>query len=282
MLIAPVVIAALAFSLSAVAPTSDDETFGGALSGDAAEVAGQVDYHHDAGPKGPSHNDATDTTPASVYTRVPACTGNDPNRGLDGFCQDALDACTAPEIMYWLFVGPAGSTVGAPGWRQYGQRCLGPTDPAPPVVLPAMSLADFQRLPLPAGTSRVQPDNGYTLINIETNVFAEAEPVTLNTTLLGFPVQVRATPSRYAWDFGDGQRFGPTEDPGEPYPALRITNTYTAAGVYAVTLTTYYTGEYSVAGGPFLPIVGEARVDSPTVQIEALAGRNHLVANSRP
>ena len=53
-------------------------------------------------------------------------------------------------------------------------------------------------------------------------------------------------------------------------------------GVYNVILTTYYTGEYSVAGGPFLPIAGEAQVASPMVQVQALAGRNHLVASSRP
>ncbi|MFZ5870526.1 MAG: PKD domain-containing protein, partial [Actinomycetota bacterium] len=164
-------------------------------------------------------------------------------------------------------------------WSLVGQRCQGPTDSASPQEIPAFTLADFQRLPLPAGTPNVQPDNGYTLVGVPTNVYATAEPVTLDTTLLGFPVQVRATPSRYAWDFGDGNGHGPTSEPGAPYPALTITHTYERADRYPITLTTYYTGEYSVAGGPWLPIAGEAQVTSAPVDVEALAGRNRLVAD---
>jgi hypothetical protein len=142
-----------------------------------------------------------------------------------------------------------------------------------------MSLADFQRLPLPAGTPNVEPSNGYTLVSIPTNVYAEAGPVTLDTQLIGFPVQVRATPSRFAWTFGDGGAHGPTEEPGAAYPALTITHEFARSGRYPITLTTYYSGEYSVAGGPWLPIAGEAQVSSEPVDVEALAGRNRLVAD---
>ena len=118
------------------------------------------------------------------------------------------------------------------------------------------------------------------LVGVPTNVYASAEPVTLDTELLGFPVQVRATPSRYSWDFGDGNAHGPTEDAGAPYPDLRITHEYASSGVHGVRLTTYYSGEYSVAGGPWLPVPGEAGVTSGAVDVEALAGRNRLVAEA--
>jgi hypothetical protein len=146
------------------------------------------------------------------------------------------------------------------------------------VTFPGFTLADFQRLPLPAGQPRIEPGNGYTLVNIATNVYAEAQPVTLGTQLLGFPVQVRATPTRYSWDFGDGATLGPTTEPGAPYPALTVTHEYTEAGRFPITLTTYYRGEYSVAGGPWLPINGEAEVSSAAIPVEALTGRNMLVA----
>lgn len=222
------------------------------------------------------------TQPPPLYTLIPACPGNDANTGTDGFCEAATQGCPPGELMYWVYTAPAGSQIGGGGWHQIGQRCAGPAEADAPAVVPAMTLEEFQRLPLPAGDANIEPPNGYTLINIETNVYADAEPTTLSTTLLGFPVQVRATPSRYSWDFGDGNRFGPHADEGAPYPALRITNTYREAGTYDITLTTHYTGEYSVAGGPWLPIPGEAQVASPPAQVQALAGRNRLVADSLP
>jgi hypothetical protein len=142
-----------------------------------------------------------------------------------------------------------------------------------------MTLEDFQRLPLPAGTVNVQPDNGYTLINVPTNAYVDAGPVVLGTELLGFAVQVRATPASYTWSFGDGVTLGPTSDAGAAYPDLRTTHTYDASGEYAITLTTSYTGEYSVAGGPWLPVPGEAQVTSAPVPVQALSGRNQLVAD---
>lgn len=183
--------------------------------------------------------------------------------------------------MFWFFRAPAGTALGESGWEQTGQRCVVPPAPGtPPVVVPGLTLADFQRLPLPAGTTNVQPDNGYTLINVPTNVYADAETVVLDTDLLGFAVQVRATPASYTWDFGDGTTLGPTDDPGAPYPDLRTTHTYESPGAYGITLTTAYTGEYSVDGGPWLPVPGQAQVTSTPVPVEALSGRNRLVADT--
>jgi hypothetical protein len=216
--------------------------------------------------------------PQFVLTSVPACSGNNPStENADVFCAEADALCSAPgQAMYWVYSSP---DVQPRSWTYVGQRCQGARDPAAPrPVFPGFTLADFQRLPLPAGTPNVEPDNGYTLVNIPTNVYAEAAPVTLGTQLIGFPVQVRATPSRFAWTFGDGGTHGPTEEAGAPYPALTITHDYARSGTYPITLTTYYSGEYSVAGGPWLPIAGEAQVRSAPVAVEALSGRNRLVA----
>jgi len=219
--------------------------------------------------------------PTHEYRFLPACEGNDANvEGADAGCAQAEAACPDDQVSHWLFQRPVG-VLSAP-WVHVTARCLGAEEAADPasIALPAFTLADFQRLPLPAGTPNIEPSNGYTLVGVPTNVYADAEPVTLDTELLGFPVQVRATPSRYSWDFGDGNAHGPTEDAGAPYPDLRITHEYASSGVHGVELTTYYSGEYSVAGGPWLPVPGEAEVTSGAVDVEALAGRNRLVADA--
>jgi hypothetical protein len=84
---------------------------------------------------------------------------------------------------------------------------------------------------------------------------------------------------RFGWDFGDGSPAVVTRDPGAPYPDLRVTHVYAAPGVVQVRLVTVYAGEFSVAGGPWLPVVGEAEVTSPPSRLEVLAGGNALVAD---
>ena len=84
-------------------------------------------------------------------------------------------------------------------------------------ALPVFGVEDFRRLPLPAGVVHIQPPNGRTLVNVPTNVYVDADEVVLPTQLLGFPVRVRATPSRYTWRFGDGHAMT-TTDRGAPYP----------------------------------------------------------------
>jgi len=224
---------------------------------------------------------ASDDEQPPAVVMLPACPENSPNTGTDVQCPASGVAC--PQGMTRLFVWTAapGTQFGQPGWTQAGNTCGNPAAPGAAVVVPALSAQEFQRLPLPAGVAKVQPGSGRVLIRVPTNVFVTVEPVTLETVLLGFPVQVRATPSRYSWDFGDGTVL-PTRDPGAAYPDLRVTHSYEGSGSYGITLTTFYTGEYSVAGGPWLPVPGEAQVDSEPVAVQAVGGRNELVAEPLP
>jgi len=215
---------------------------------------------------------------------VPACAINNPNNGAarDELCAAAVTLCqnTGPagSVMYWFFSGPPGvARPGAGQWALTSSRCL-TADQVPGRAVPALTAADFRRLPLPAGRVIIEPGNGQTLINIETNVIAQAPQATLTTTLLGLPVRVRATAVTYHWAFGDGGTLT-TSDPGAHYPDLRTTHTYLDPGRYAVTLTTTYTGEYSVAGGPWLPVDGTAQVASPPVQLTAYAAHSVLITD---
>ena len=144
-----------------------------------------------------------------------------------------------------------------------------------------MTAAEFRRLPLPAGLVHIQPGNGRTLINVPTNVYVVARATVIPTTVIGQPVRVRATPVAYDWAFGDGQRLH-TADPGAPYPDLRTTHTYAAPGTLTLGLTTTYRGEYSVNGGPWLPVDGTAAVVSPALNLVVVAARSELVADPLP
>jgi len=224
--------------------------------------------------------------PQFSYARIPACPGNDIEAGVDVPCEQAQTACGEQGVyQWWLYRAPYREgdplTIGEQGWTRTGTVCSSPDAMGTDPVVPAYSLAEFQRLPLPAGGSQVEPSNGYLLVSMPTNVFTTStDTVVLPTTLAGIPIQVQATPARWSWDFGDGAgSVGPSSLPGAAYPTLTHTYVYPAGGDFEITMTTHYTGEYSLDGGvTWLPIVGEATVDSPAFPVEVLTGRNALVA----
>ena len=142
-----------------------------------------------------------------------------------------------------------------------------------------VTLADFRSLPLPAAQPAIQPAGGQALIRMRTNAYvdpASTEPQVFDITLLGTPVQVRATPASYTWDYGDGSAPVTTDDPGAPYPDLTTWHEYEQPGDVAITLTTTYTGEYSVAGGAWVDIPGTAEVVSPPQPLQLLTSSNRL------
>lgn len=184
----------------------------------------------------------------------------------------------------WVFTAPAGpGTPAAQDWTATGEyACRGPGQAGDPVVLePVVTAEDFRRLPLPAAGVNVQPPNLRTLVNIPTNLYADAGTVVLPTTVLGQAVRVRATPLRFLWTYGDGSTRT-TTDPGAPYPALRTAHTYRRPGTRSLGLSTTYSGEYSVAGGAWQAIDGLATVQSPATALTVLAAENRLVAESLP
>ena len=224
-----------------------------------------------------------------VRTYVPACEGNWPDspNNLGTLCSRAIQMCaTTPDpgdLGFWVFTAAAGeSNRTADSWTATGEyACRGAADGDDPAVEPVVTAEDFRKLPLPAAAINVQPPTRRTLINIPTNLYAEADPVVIPTTVLGQGVRVRATPMRFRWTYGDGQGLT-TTDPGAPYPELRTAHTYRRPGKRTLGLTTTYSGEYSVAGGTWLPIDGVATVNSPGTALSVLAAQNELVAEPLP
>jgi len=181
------------------------------------------------------------------------------------------------DLGFWVFSAPAGPTT-VSSWTATGEYlCIGAEDPTelPPVV-PVVSADDFRRLPLPASPIVVQPGNGSTLVNVPTNFYARARTAIIPTTILGQPVRVRAIPQRFHWKYGDGQSLS-TQDSGAPYPDESTAHIFRDAGQHRIQLTTVYRGEYSVNGGPWLPVNGLATVTSPLNLIEVIEAHNRLI-----
>lgn len=142
-----------------------------------------------------------------------------------------------------------------------------------------LTAAQFRRLPIPAARIVAQPDpaDRPTLVGVETNLLTERRVETLTTTVLGQAVRVRATPVTYHWKYGDGAERT-TSEPGGRYPTMPTAHIYGRAGRFTVNLSTTFSGEFSVAGGPWTPVDGTATVAGPPVTVEATEARAHLVS----
>lgn len=138
--------------------------------------------------------------------------------------------------------------------------------------IPVFAVEDLQRLDIAAAVSVVEPAP-HTLINYNTNVYAEATAQEFTTTLAGYPVTVRVYPIEYTWDYGDGATLGPTQLTGYPLDEDQwdiptdTSHRYTETGDVQVTLSTTFEGEYSVAGGPWLTVDGTSTVASAPVEL---------------
>lgn len=213
----------------------------------------------------------------TVTSYQPVCVSEGEEVLSSGRCRQANTMCVAGSVPMWVVVAPARPAPAAEDWVNTGRVvCRGGADAAAPVVL---SAAQFRRLPIPAARIVAQPDpaDRPTLVGVETNLLTDRRVETLTTTVLGRPVRVRATPTSYHWHYGDGTERT-TARPGGRYPTMPTAHVYRRAGTFAVRLATTFSGEYSVAGGPWTPVDGTATVEGPGVTVEAVEGHAHLVS----
>ena len=229
--------------------------------------------------------------PRMVRTYAPVCRGGLAQAQRDGgvLCAQAAHVCASTpnphDHGYWIYTAPAGPTGHGPadatGWSTNGQiTCFGPRASARArrAVEPIFTVEDFRRLPLPAARLGVQPADGYTLVNIPTNLYADARARVFPTRVLGYPVRVKAIPERFRWTYGDGSGLT-TVQAGGPYPQLDTAHTYLAPGSPTVRLATVYRGSYSVDGGPWQPVVGTATVASRPVTLTVEEAVSSLVTD---
>lgn len=146
------------------------------------------------------------------------------------------------------------------------------------IDIPAAATKAFQEMQITPSEVNVQPPDGWTLVNVDTIAFTERQPRTMSTSLFGIPVEIRAVPSNYSWDFGDGSAPLVTSDPGAPYPAHTVAHAYTMTGEAAISLTTTWHGQFRLAGEPtWYDVAGEATTVSSSGSLEILEARARLV-----
>jgi hypothetical protein len=96
-------------------------------------------------------------------------------------------------------------------------------------------------------------------------------------TLLGQRVDLRITPSRFGWVFGDGEGVA-TTTAGAPFPDLDITHGYRRAGRVGPRVDTTYAAMFSVNGGPWRDVAGTVTIPGEPVDLEVVTASPVLVA----
>ena len=144
-----------------------------------------------------------------------------------------------------------------------------------------VSRAEFAEMPVKALEAHAGPAEGWLPVNMVNVLYTESGPQELSVELLDTPVAIRATPVSYHWDLGDGNTIT-TSNPGKPYPSETISATYTQEGWYDITLTTTFSGQFSVAGGEWQDIDGTIEVSSDPVPVYSKSLESRLVNGDVP
>lgn len=167
------------------------------------------------------------------------------------------------------------STAGAP---VADQSCVTPADLADEA---ARALATLTLAPSPVV---VQPPDGWTVVNVPTITYTEPAEQVLDTTLLGIPVQIRATTRSFTWDYGDGSGPVTTTDPGAAYPHHTVAHTYgQPADRVTITLTTTWSGQFRITGTPdWTDVTGTATTTSAADPLQIYEARSRLVTDDLP
>ena len=167
------------------------------------------------------------------------------------------------------------------GWERSGDfGCTSPGGPSISDITKSVERA-FQSLPIAPSPVIIQPDNGWTFVNIPTIVYTDDRTQTLKTTILGINVEIEVTPTSFAWDFADKSPTLITTDPGAPYPNHTTAHTYKATGHAAISLTTTWTGRFRTGtDDAWKTINGEAHTTSAAVPLTIYEAQSRLVEDS--
>ena len=129
-------------------------------------------------------------------------------------------------------------------------------------TLPVPTLTDIAAFRPSPGVDHMEP-NGWFVVGLDANFYATGGSSVVPGTLLGYPANVRFTPIRWRWTYGDGasatlatrgatwaaqgiQEFEPTS----------TSHVYSAAGTYYIDLTIGYRAEYNFNGSGWATIAG--------------------------
>lgn len=146
-----------------------------------------------------------------------------------------------------------------------------------------IDIEKFRSFPIKGSTIQSAP-NKFSLRNGHTHFWASEDTQEFRSNLSGSDVRIKAIPIQWNWNYGDGA----TRDlsyPGEAMPSHTLhdetptSHSYSETGKFGVKVTTLYRGEFSVDGGPWQAIPGQAAVPSNTLPIDVWRTEKELIAN---
>lgn len=236
---------------------------------------------------------------ADFITTLDACPDGSLEANFEGApCQD--DEYELAEL--WVERVQDDGTYGAPE-RVSGSECVTPAD------LATQARHEFASMQIPTPEAVVQAREPL-LVNVHYPAYATAQAQIADVTLLDVPVQIRADPVEYTWDFDDPHTPGgatlSTTDPGRPWTdgtsapdTSWIGHTYTHlghpdthAGTHrdeagnwfrdgvTTTLTTTWQGHFRIAGtSTWTAIDGTLTTTSTTDPVTLTEARVRLVCD---
>ena len=128
-------------------------------------------------------------------------------------------------------------------------------------------LRAVREIGLPSLKVRIQPGEE-TLVNIETIFYTQPQPFERSITLLGFDIDLVASPVRYTWVHDDGT-VSTTSRPGKPYPAMDVTHRYREpAEDVRPRVDVTYRVRYRVDGGAWQTIGQTLQALGPAAELD--------------
>ena len=183
--------------------------------------------------------------------------------------------------------GSGSSTVGAGGASNAGAPGSTPT---PTVGLPfvrdgfavncplcdpnrVVRIGDLVNFPAAVPGQGMEP-NGWAITGLPANFLAQASVHARTGMLLGFPAEVRFTPTRFHWDLGDSTDIDSATG-GARWAALGVpefsdtvtSHIFRSTGRHAVVLSVVYSAEYRVGGQPWRPVQGTLTIAAPPITV---------------
>lgn len=146
-----------------------------------------------------------------------------------------------------------------------------------------VTLEQFRSFPIVASDISSSPAN-FSLRNGHTHIWATSQVQYFDLEIGQSLARIKAIPIQWNWNYGDGTTRN-LNFPGEPAPnhTLRdetpTSHSYGETGKFKVGVITLYRGEFSLDGGPWQAIPGQAAVASTPIEIDVWRTEKELIAN---
>jgi len=161
-----------------------------------------------------------------------------------------------------------------------------PVDPAEPGTpgepAAVVTIADVARFLPATATLHAEPD-GWAVVGVPANFWAESAPITVSGELLGETAEVRFLPEAYRFAYGDGTTRA-TTSPGASWAVLgqqeltatSTSHVFTARGDVRASVTVVYSAQYRFANGAWTPVAGAVSAATPPRRVLVVVERTAL------